>query len=91
MIELAEQQRQELSKPGPVVIDPRTRKEYVLVRRKLYARTGAIFDEEGPDRRAAGVLADRAMREQSKGRRLGPRPRRRPIRTAAHHRPSHAY
>jgi hypothetical protein len=37
LIELAEQQRQELSKPAPVVIDPQTRKEHVLVRREVYA------------------------------------------------------
>jgi hypothetical protein len=45
-IELTDQQRQELSKPAPVVIDPRARKEHVLVHREIYARMRAIFDEE---------------------------------------------
>jgi hypothetical protein len=67
MIELTEQQRQELSVPEPVVIDPQTRNEYVLVRREVYARMRAIFDEEGPDMRAIGVLVDQAMREEDEG------------------------
>lgn len=67
MIELTEQQRQVLSKPEPVVIDPQTRKEYVLVHREVYARMRAIFDEEGPDMRTVGVLVDRAMREEDEG------------------------
>jgi aminoglycoside/choline kinase family phosphotransferase len=67
MIELTEQQRQELSKTESVVIDPQTRKEYVLVHREVYTRMCAIFDEEGPDMRAVGVLVDRAMREEDEG------------------------
>ena len=63
-IELAAQQRQEPSEPARVVIDPQTRKEHVLVRREVYARMRAIFDEEGPDMRAVGALVDRVMREE---------------------------
>ena len=67
MIELTEQQRQELSKPEPVAIDPQTRKEYVLVRREVYARMRAIFDDEEPNMCEVGVLVDRAMREEDEG------------------------
>jgi len=67
VIELTEQQRRELSEPEPIAIDPQTRKEYVLVHREIYARMRAIFDEEGLDMRAVGVLVDRAMREEDEG------------------------
>jgi hypothetical protein len=67
MIELTEQQRQELSVPEPVAIDPLTRQEYVLVRKDLYERLRAVFDDEGPDMRAVGILVDRAMREEDEG------------------------
>ena len=38
MIELTKQQWQELTAREPVVIDPQTRAEYVLVRRDIYER-----------------------------------------------------
>ena len=43
MIELTEQQRQELSAPEPVAIDPQTRETYVLVRREVYERLKALL------------------------------------------------
>jgi hypothetical protein len=54
MIELTEQQRQELSSPEPIVIDPQTRDTYVLVRRETYERlksllTGDYDPEEGAE------------------------------------------
>ena len=57
MIELTEQQRQELSKPDPVVIDPQTRTEYVLVQRDAYERIKALLalDDDDPDEGAAYV------------------------------------
>src|SRR5260370_11185555 len=43
MIELTDEQRQELSAPEPVAIDPRTRQTYVLVRRETYERLKALL------------------------------------------------
>ncbi len=45
MIELNEQQRQELSQPEPVVVDPLTRETYVLVRRDVYDRFKVLLDQ----------------------------------------------
>jgi hypothetical protein len=61
MIELTEQQRQELSTSEPVVIDPETREEYVLVRRAAYERLRALL-EDGTFL-ATGELVDRIMGE----------------------------
>ena len=57
MIELTEQQRQELSAPEPVAIDPQTRQTYVLVRREAYERLKAMLalDEYDPDEGAAYI------------------------------------
>jgi hypothetical protein len=57
MIELTEQQRQELSAPEPVAIDPHTRTKYVLVRQEVYERLKALIamDEYDPDEGAAYV------------------------------------
>jgi hypothetical protein len=51
MIELTEQQRQDLSAPEPVAIDPLTRQTYVLVRRETYDRLKALLalDDYDPD------------------------------------------
>jgi hypothetical protein len=67
MIELTEEQRQELAAPNPVVIDPRTRQEYVLVRKELFERIQSLLDEDGPDMRQVAVLVGRAMREDDEG------------------------
>ena len=61
MIELTEQQRQELSSSEPVVVDPETREEYVLVRRAAYERLRALA-EDGTVL-ATGELVDRIMAE----------------------------
>jgi hypothetical protein len=57
MIELTEQQRQELSAPEPVAIDPLTRETYVLVRREAYERLKHFLalDNYDPDEGAAHI------------------------------------
>ena len=57
MIELTEQQRQELSAPEPMAVDPQTRETYVLVRRDAYERLKALlaFDDYDPDEGAGYV------------------------------------
>ncbi len=57
MIELTEQQRQELSVPEPVAIDPETRQVYVLVRWEAYERLKALLalDDFDPEEGAAYV------------------------------------
>lgn len=49
MIELTEQQRQELSAPEPIAIDPQTGERYVLVRRETYERFKALLALEHYD------------------------------------------
>lgn len=61
MIELTEEQRQELSASEPVLIDPQTREEYVLVRRAAYERLRALV--EGETVLATGEMVDRIMAE----------------------------
>jgi hypothetical protein len=63
MIELTEQQRQELSAPEPIAIDPQTGASYVLVRRETYERFKALLamEEYDPDEGAGyinEVMAD---------------------------------
>ena len=57
MIELTEEQRQELSVPEPVAIDPRTRETYILVRRENYERLKALLtlDDYDPDEGAGYI------------------------------------
>jgi hypothetical protein len=43
MFELTEPQRQELSVPEPLAIDPQTRQTYVLVRLEIYERLKALL------------------------------------------------
>jgi len=59
MIELTEQQRQELSAPEPLAVDPQTRETYVLVRREVYERLKALLalDDYDPDEGAAYINA----------------------------------
>ena len=60
MIELTEEQRRELEKAEPVVMDPVTREEYVLVRREVYARLKAILTDDA-DQRDTYAAVDRAF------------------------------
>jgi hypothetical protein len=60
MIELTDQQRQELSGPEPVAVDPATREEYVLIRRSVYDRLRALADDS---LLATGEMVDRLMAE----------------------------
>jgi hypothetical protein len=64
MIELTEQQRQELKADLPRVIDPQTKKTYVLVSEEAYERIQALLTPERIPRneqqallRAAGLRA----------------------------------
>ena len=47
MIELTEEQRQELSVPEPIAIDPSTKNTYVLVRKNVYDRIKQLFYDSG--------------------------------------------
>ena len=60
MIELTDEQQRELTHPEPIAIDPRTREEYVLVRRQVYERLRGLLDDAVL---ATGELADRVMAE----------------------------
>jgi hypothetical protein len=57
MIELTEQQRQELSAPEPIAIDPQTGESYVLVRRESYERLKSFLtmDDYDPDEGAGSI------------------------------------
>jgi hypothetical protein len=57
MFELTEQQRQELSAPEPIAIDPQTRETYVLVRRETYDRWKSLLalDDYDPDEGAGYI------------------------------------
>jgi hypothetical protein len=64
MIELTEQQRQELKNDVPRIIDPQTKKIYVLVSEEAYERMQALLAPERLSRseqqallRAAGLRA----------------------------------
>jgi hypothetical protein len=46
MFELTEQQRQELTAPQPVAIDPQTRQRYFLIRAEVYERLRNLLDED---------------------------------------------
>ncbi len=47
MIELTEEQRQELSVPEPIAIDPSTKKTYVLVRKNVFDRIKGLLHDNG--------------------------------------------
>jgi len=57
MIELTNEQRQELSVPEPIAIDPETRETYVLVRQEAYERMKSFLamDDYDPDEGAAYI------------------------------------
>lgn len=63
MIELTEQQRQELSVPEPVAIDPETREVYVLVRRDAYERLKALLVLDDFDREEGAAYVNEIMAE----------------------------
>jgi hypothetical protein len=46
MIELTEEQRQGLAGAEPVIIDPWTREEYVLVLKKVYEKLKGLLDDD---------------------------------------------
>ncbi len=60
MFQLTEQQRQQLTSPMPVAIDPSTKVEYVLVRRQVFERMQSLL---GDDVLATGELVDQIMVE----------------------------
>lgn len=57
MIELSEEQRQELSRSEPVVIDPVTHQTYILVRKEIYDHWKVLLEEDDP-RLMYPLLAD---------------------------------
>lgn len=61
MIELTEAQQEQLSSSDTVVFDPKTREEYVLVRRDAYDRMRALVEDDTV--LASGELVDRIMAE----------------------------
>lgn len=65
MIELTQQQQQALdSCAEPRLLDPRSRKAYVLVDVDVFARLrGLLSDDENIDMRQVAALVDRAMSE----------------------------
>jgi hypothetical protein len=63
MIELTETQRQELSQPEPVAIDPQTGQKYVLVREDLYQRLRPLIPEDMPSREEVALLIEQTMCE----------------------------
>jgi hypothetical protein len=65
MIELTEQQQQAVdASPEPRLIDPRTKKAYVLVGEDVYERLrGLLAEDEGLDMHQVAALVERAMRE----------------------------
>ena len=63
MIELTEQQRQELSVPEPLAIDPHTRQTYVLVRRETYERLKALLALEDYDPEEGARFINEVMAE----------------------------
>ena len=48
MIELSEEQQQHLSEPETPAIDPRTKQEYVLVRKEIYERMKELVYDDSP-------------------------------------------
>ena len=46
MIELTEEQRQGLAAAEPVVVDPQTHEEYVLVRKNVYQKLKGLLDDD---------------------------------------------
>jgi hypothetical protein len=67
MIYLTEEQRRGLADPEPLVIDPQTKEEYVLVRRDLYERMRFLRDDTALSKRDVAVLVGRAMQEYDEG------------------------
>lgn len=69
MIELTQQQQQIVDASAePRLIDPRTRKTYVLVAADVYERLrGLLGEDDGLDMRQVASLVERAMREDDAG------------------------
>ena len=63
MIELTEEQGRQLDAPAPIVIDPRTKKTYVLVPEAVYARFRNMLDDDDEDILATSEMVDRIMAE----------------------------
>ena len=63
MIELTEEQGRQLDAPAPIVIDPRTKKTYVLVPEAVYVRFRNMLEDDDEDILATGEMVDRIMAE----------------------------
>jgi hypothetical protein len=46
LIELTPEQRQELTRPEPAVIDPETQQTYVLVRKEVFDRLKGLLEDD---------------------------------------------
>lgn len=57
MIELTQLQFQELTQPGAIVVDPRTKKQYVLIQKEDYERLQKGIEDDSA-RLMAPLLAD---------------------------------
>jgi hypothetical protein len=68
MIELTQEQRQELDRPGPPLVrDPKTNATYVLVPDDVYQRLRGLLENDDLDMRQVAVLVEQAMREDDEG------------------------
>jgi len=69
MIELTDQQQRALDTIAePRLIDPRTKKTYVLIPAEAYDRIRSLLTEdEGLDMRQVAALIERAMQEDDAG------------------------
>jgi hypothetical protein len=70
MIELTEEQQRAVEGTSPPLqlVDPRTKKAYVLVEVELYERLrGMLEQEDGFDMREVASLVERAMQEDDAG------------------------
>jgi hypothetical protein len=65
MIQLTKEQRQELSSPTPLAIDPETQQTYLLVRQKVFERLRMLLDEDTVCTTAD--MLDRVMAEDDAG------------------------
>jgi hypothetical protein len=65
MIELTDQQQRAVdSDPIPQLIDPRTKKAYVLLAADVFERIQSFLEEDdGLNMRQVGILIEEAMRE----------------------------
>ena len=67
MIRLTETQREELSAPEPLAVDPQTNETYVLVRREAYDRLKALLSMGDYDPEEGMAYVNEIMAEEDAG------------------------